>query len=219
MDTPTRILTSVGRLVGLLGKETFLDRKKNHISLNRRSMKMSSTNKERYLTTGEDIKNLLARCKKCNSITDGGKNIVFHAELPNLNIAMKNKVAVIVNTADGEQVGHWFLLTCFRNLKTANAKCFIVDTLGQVKKEPNIMKNVKLFCRNNHFTLLNYNLKIQRSDSLACGYLVLFFLFKFSIMSLNEFLSLKRVMTRQSINTNEKIALKATKNHFRINSL
>ena len=214
---PTRILTSVGKLVGLLEKPFFW--KKKIFSLCHRSMKMSSTNKKKYLTTGEDIKDLLTRCKKCHSITDGGKNIVFHTELSNLNIAMKNKVAVIVNTTNGEQVGHWFLLACFRNLKTTNAKCFLVDTLGQVKKEPNIMKNVELFCRNNHFTFLNYNLKIQKSDSLACGYLVLFFLFKFSILSLNEFLSLKRVMTRQSINTNEKIALKATKNHFRINSL
>ena len=172
---------------------------------------MSSTREKRFLTTGGDIENLLTRCKKCYSITNNGEYVIFHQKLPTLIIPIKNKVALIVNTTKENRVGHWFILVIFKN-----AKLSLCDGLGQVKKEPLIMKNIEIFCKNNNLIFFNYNLKIQTSKSLACGYLILFFLFKFSILSLNGFLSLKRVMIRQSVHTNEKVALKSAKNHFRI---
>ena len=176
-----------------------------------------STRGDRFLTTGGDIEKLLTRCKKCYSITNNGKYVIFHTELPNLIIPNRKKVALIVNTTRQNQIGHWFLLIIFKNSR--NSQLFLCDGLGRVEKEPRVMKNIELFCKNNNLIFHNYNLKIQTSKSLACGYLILFFLFKFSILSLNGFLSLKRIMIRQSVRTNEKIALKSAKQHFRILSL
>ena len=46
---------------------------------------------KRYLTTGNDIQNALSRCKQCYSMTNQGKYVLFHTQLPHITIAKKKK--------------------------------------------------------------------------------------------------------------------------------
>ena len=101
-----------------------------------------STRENKFLTTGEDLEKLLARCKTCYNITNNGNYVLFHTKLPNIIIPQKKKIALIINTKDeteSEGLGHWFTLVIYKN-----SKLFLCDGLGQVRNEPNIIKNINL---------------------------------------------------------------------------
>ena len=180
-------------------------------------MKMSNREKK-FLTTGRDLQQLLARCQTCNKLTNYGNYILFHSRLTDLIIPRKNKIVLIINSkAEGETEGisHWFCLCKF----PSSNFLFICDGLGIVKNNLLIMKSIEQFCKNNQLTYLHYLLRLQVVQSLQCGYNALFYVYKVSTLSLKSFLALKKVMNQHSIHTNQQIALKAVKKHFRIVTL
>ena len=171
-----------------------------------------SEEENRFLTTGEDIRRLLSRCKTCFSITNNGNYVIFHTKLSELIIPKRNKISLIINSEENENiVGHWFSLIIYNN-----KRIFLCDGLDQVRKEPHVLKNIKLFCTNNNLILSSFSVRLQLKSSKKCGFLSLFWTYKLSILSLKAFINLRTVMVQQSIYSNETRAIKLVKKHFGI---
>ena len=169
------------------------------------------------LTTGEDIRKLLAKCPTCYSITNNGNYVIFHSKLPQLIITdNRPKIALIVNTATSHRViGHWFSLIFF----SSGRKLFLCDGLDQARKDSQVLKNIKIFCENNNLAFSLYRVRLQLESSLTCGYIAIWWVYKLSVSSLKSFMNLRRIMLQQSIYSNEKRVLKTAKKHFQINAL
>ena len=179
-------------------------------------------NETQYLTTGEDIRKLLSKCDTCYSITNNGNYVIFHTKLPQIILPFnKVKIGLIVNTASTEKVlGHWFTLNLYLSSGlNKNRYCYCCDGLNQVRKEPHVLKNIKIFCRNNNVTFSWYPIRLQRVRSLRCGYIAIWFIYQLSILSLRSFIELRKILSRHSLHFNEKRVLTGVKKHFQINSL
>ena len=177
-----------------------------------------SEQENQFLTTGEDIRKLLTRCKKCYSITNNGNYVIFHTKLLELIIPKKKKIGIIVNSqADERLVGHWFTICVYQ--ERGERHCYLADGLDQIRKEPEILKNIKSFCTNNHLTFSSISVRLQLKSSKKCGFIALFWIFQLSISSLNAFKNLRKIMIQQSIHSNEARALRLVKKHFKIISL
>ena len=172
---------------------------------------------KRYLTTGNDIQNALSRCKQCYSMTNQGKYVLFHTQLPHITIAKKKKkLGFIINTEENSNfLGHWFTILVY-----SGKVAVLADSLCMVEKEkPQVMANIQLFCKQNHLSFMSISHQIQQKHSLSCGFLALHWIASASKLTLHALMSLKQVLVKHSVRTNEKIALKFAQKHFKLHIL
>ena len=185
-----------------------------------RSIEMSLANaterEKRYLTTGNDIQNALSNCKLCYKITNQGDYVIFHTKLPSIIIPKnKRKMGFIVNSEENPSViGHWFSLIIFGHFLVLCDSLCIIE-----KQKPNVMKNIMIFCDQNHLKFLSLSIQIQQRKSLKCGFLSLNWIARASTLKLSSFISLKKVLMKHSVRRNEKLALEFAKKHFKIKTI
>ena len=178
---------------------------------------MASSSEETInITTGQDIANLISKCSKCTSITNGGNYITSFTHLKELIIPEWSKVAIVVNTEEdfSLNVGHWIVLTVFLG-EVSGRHLILCDGLNETEtKAPKVMQAIKHFCQLNRLTYTNLNLRCQLQTSQTCGFISLFFLAKASMMSLDSFILLRNTMKRNSVHTNEEVAINFVKLHY-----
>jgi hypothetical protein len=176
---------------------------------------MDAGNECRFITNVTDLQTALKNCKRCNNITMNGRFIYSHEHLSILDITRckKKKIAIIINSeSDPSLLGHW--VVCLVSHK------FLLFLDGQQQifsKRNDVMSNIYSFCNRNSLKFINLKFNIQKNNSFKCGFVVLFFIAKFSILSFQSFLALKHVLNNNSISTNEKYILMFVKRHFHIN--
>ena len=119
----------------------------------------------KHLTTGLDLKLILASCKKCLNTINNGKNIITQSELPflNVHVTSNNPIGFIVHTpstSNLSDVGHW------SSILISNTKTLIIcDGLDYVTKHPQFMANVKKFAKNNGLVIVNSDVRCQEKNS------------------------------------------------------
>ena len=177
-----------------------------------------------HLTTGNDLSTIISNCTKCSVAIDHGENIVCHDQLPFLKIHKKyqfsqKQKALIVNSSNSQfeqnsndSIGHWFVL-----LLSSNKTIYMCDGLGYIKTRTDVMDNIKKFCRINKHKFLDVKIRAQTSNSNNCGLIATFWIAKFTTMEPKQFNQFLKVLQRNSIQTNEKIALKCVQKHFHVN--
>ena len=142
-------------------------------------------------------------------------NLMSHEHLLNLDItkSKKQKLALIVNSEnDASVVGHWFVILIWKK--------YAIFADGQQKLSSNrgdVMSHIRKFCSKNSLKFINQKLKIQNNNSFKCGFIALFLVAKFSILSFKSFLALRGILNNNSISSNEKFIINFVKRHFRIN--
>lgn len=156
--------------------------------------------------SGEDIKNILEKCRICFNITSRGKHIYSIFEILSLVLPRSKKTAIIINTHD-----HWLSLLIFNN-----KFCLIVDSLNEVQNWPDVMTCISTFCKNNHLKMFLFKCKFQLDSTQICGSLVCYTIYKFSMLSFLGFLKLRETFSQNSISTNERAMMRKVHQHFKI---
>ena len=178
---------------------------------------MAASSKEKInITTGQDIANLISTCSKCTNITNGGNYITSYIHLKELVVPKQSKVAIVVNSEEdfSENVGHWIVLVVFLG-GVSGRHLILCDGLNETEtKAPKVMQAIRHFCQLNSLTYTNLDLRCQLQTSQTCGFISLFFLAKASIMSLDSFILLRNTMKRNSVHTNEEVAINFVKSHY-----
>jgi len=161
------------------------------------------------LTNSRDLKTLMLSCKTCSSATQHGRNIIHHSILPHKRIRTGKLCALIVNTKSPlESVGHWFCLLKFNNVFT------LVDGVGYTLNRPDVMNNIKKFCRLNNSSLYTMKLRFQKTSSFKCGFLAMAIIAKYHSIPSKQFHNLENILKRNSITFNEKFLLDFCQKHF-----
>ena len=170
--------------------------------------------KQSNVTSAEDLRRMLHKCKKCWQITANGHAIKAYDELQHIRLKDKRRNhCIIVNTLDSynnkDYVGHWF------NVLVYNKQIAVVcDGLNTVKQMPEVWSAVKLFCLNNQLEIHYFSTRYQLKRSDICGYLACFFASKCHNSTLSSLRSLKKLFNRNSIKTNEKYIVNRLKHHL-----
>ena len=143
-------------------------------------------NKEKFITSDQDLKNIFNSCKSCAKITDSGNLIVSYNKLLDLHLPFQQKICIIINTNNSARndVGHWFLIALNRNIHQA----FIYDSLDSLHdKNPLALRAAKQFCKLNNFLYTIIHCPTQKQSSLNCGYVIAYFVHVFHNSNLNHF--------------------------------
>ena len=168
------------------------------------------------ITSTKDLRNILSNCNKCQKITLNGKLIIPHSQLPKLllkQLGKKDKYCIITNNKlQGEGIGHWFSI--FTNTRTNQA--FLLNGLNTVNLERKVQTNIKLFCKRNNLQLIDLSFPYQSKNSLKCGQLACFMVFKAHSVSVKGFLAFRKMMLNNSDKTNELYMIKKMKKHFKL---
>ena len=177
--------------------------------------RMDIIQEQQYITNIFQLKDALNKCPKCKKLTMNGDLIMSHEHLVNLDITKikKKKLALIINSEnDASIIGHWFVILIWKK--------YAIFADGQQKLFSNredVMLHIRRFCSKNSLKFINQKLKIQKNRSFKCGFIALFLVAKFSILSFKSFLALRAILNNNSISSNEKFILNFVKRHFRIN--
>ena len=98
-----------------------------------------------WVTTDEELRTVLKRCRYCSNCTNKGENIVSYEKLNTVKINKKTNNCIVINTAkSGSQsrLGHWI---CLFIGKTGQALLF--DSLNTIyKSNPLVCSKIKSFC-------------------------------------------------------------------------
>ena len=168
------------------------------------------------VTSTKDLRNIISNCNKCQKITLNGRLIMPHSKLLKLDLKQfkrKNKYCIITNTKlQGEGIGHWFLI--FINKQTNQA--FLLNGLSTVNFDKKIKDNIKLFCKKNNLQLIDLSFSYQTQNSLKCGLLACYMVFKTHSVSVKKFLAFRQMMLNNSDKTNECYMIKQMKKHFKL---
>ena len=185
--------------------------------------------KYKNATSKTDLCNILSKCTFCYNSTKNGDLIIAHTELPNifLNNSKKGKkksINLLVNTKSADDqinnnnqepyiIGHWFLINVA--LDRHQPKATICDSINDIAKDPTVMANIDVFCSNNSLKLYDLNEKYQNDFSDYCGYISIGIIsYLHDTKKINKILTLKKIFQRNSVKSNEKIALKMYEKHF-----
>ena len=142
---------------------------------------MPFTSKQ-LITTDKDLEKYMKKIPKTWEFTNKGTFIIPYDNLLTLKhdfFLKKKKIAIVLNSIHSQEIqttGHWILLAL--DLRSNDRKCLLVDSLANVYKKKKDLKNViDTFCDTHHLSLTFFNLKCQNSQSLSCGFFLIFFLF------------------------------------------
>ena len=164
-----------------------------------------------YLTNGVDLHRLISSCKSCLQYINNGRNIRCHDELPHLLIPgnRTERSAYLINTKRPfDYSGHWICLFKFNRL------ILLCDGLDYAITRPDVMHNIRKFCRLNDCRLSVMRLRSQQKESSKCGFLSMAYLSKYHSMSLRHFYTMQNVFKRNSIRSNENMLIAFAQTHF-----
>lgn len=165
------------------------------------------------ITTDHDITSLLQSCSACKRHTHNATFVLTHTQLPEVhlrNIRQRN-IGLIVNSESSNRLGHWFTLLVY-----GGRFLLVCDGLCKALKMGDVKLNINRFCIINNLVLRDLNFRCQRSDSLKCGYIALFFIARASLLRYNPFLNTIQMLKHYSIPLREEYIFRYVKRHFTI---
>ena len=170
---------------------------------------------DRFLTTSEDIKRTLKNCFFCTKLTNNTSFIMTDIEFASFKLPLDRKKAFFFLFVHNDQtrVGHWISVAIYRQ----NTTCLLIDPLNSTPRTTILY--TRLFCRLNSLKLHFFNTLFQGSASRTCGYLNMYFCSRVSLLPLNKILSLKSVINKHTIESNELLMLRYVQTHFKIKLL
>lgn len=171
-----------------------------------------------FITSKIDLTRILSKCPKCLYSTQNGEFILSYNLLSSIKLEnYKNRTAfnfIINSSQDDNEVGHW------ANLVVIKKKIlFFLDGLGQMRHNIEIMNSIRAFAKNNNLKLFSFNVRYQLKDSKKCGLLACFIVHKSAHNpSISWFLNLRKILSRNSVSTNEHFMISSVRKHFKLNS-
>ena len=173
------------------------------------------TNKK-WITTDENIKNLLKQCKQCFASTLNGNLVLPYNKLETLNVS-KLKYTLILNTNSSDNVtgsvGHWLVY----HVNVLSKLSIIHDSLNEIERcHQDVLLQIRLFCKKNNLKLIILGLVTQRKENLNCGLHSLWFTHKCHGYNSNALLKLKKVFAPYSVNERERYIMNETLSIFKI---
>ena len=168
------------------------------------------------VTSTRDLRRILSNCNECQKITLNGRLIIPHSQLPNLDLKLlnrRNKYCVTTNTKlQGEGIGHWFSIFINKNTNQA----FLLNGLTSMNLGRKVKANIRVFCKKNNLQLIDLSFSYQTQNSLKCGLLACYMVFKTHSVSVKKFLAFRQMMLNNSDKTNECYMIKQMKKHFKL---
>jgi hypothetical protein len=156
-----------------------------------------------FITTNNDIKNLLGSCMSCLATTNNGENVLTKDFLlKNTKYKIhRNKTCFVINTLnswDTQETGHWVTL-CI-DWRTNSA--VIANSLRIIPKDT--IKTINDWCaiHNLNITLLNFG--SQAINSLNCGFHSKYFVHTFHLHGLNALFVIKKIFSKFAPSTIER---------------
>ena len=163
------------------------------------------------MTNGKDLKTLIRSCKKCSELTKNGDNVISHSELKTTYLPnSRKKHGFIVNSSsDPSKFGHWFSI-----IVSPSSDVYLCDGLDYIRKLPDVMNSINQFCIINNCSLKVLPILCQQNNTSVCGYISLYFIARFSTMSVRNFCNLAKIFRNNSIKTNESIVMRYVQLHY-----
>ena len=169
------------------------------------------------ITSADDLRQMLHKCRKCWRMTVNGSMIKSYDELYHVHIKKNiQNCAIIVNTLAISDVshsplavGHWFNILIY-NKQFA----FICDGLNKVRQMPEVWRAIEVFCINNRLKIHYFTARYQLKNSDLCGYLACYFVSKCHNSTFRALLSLKKLLNNNAIKTNQRYIVTALKRHL-----
>ena len=165
---------------------------------------------DHWITTNEEIKNILKNCSQCWNSTLNGRLILPYNEIGSFPLQQKTQT-FIINAhnehneehpkKDGNNViGHWILLSFDKTAQTA----ILFDPLNSLKKlHPHVSHFLETYCKNLKFQLKFLNVKTQANQSKACGFHVIWMTHKCHNLNVHGVIELSHISNTHSILNNE----------------
>lgn len=166
------------------------------------------------ITSTTDLQNILSNCKECQKITLEGKLILPHSELPNIKLKkLGRRIKYCLTVCSKRQgIGHWFTIITDNQTK----KAFLLNGLRTVHFNEVLKANINLFCKINNLKLVDLSFPYQKKESLNCGRLAMFMVYKAHSTSTKKFLAFRKMMLNNNDTTNEIHMIKEMKKHFKL---
>ena len=182
-------------------------------------MAINKYNDDKYLSTDQDIRTILAKCKTCYRTNNYGKLIFLMNELMQHHVETQHpKMSIFLNTQSSQDqtgpiasIGHWMLL-CY-DIRSSR-KCFILDSLSNL--DQNAKTNINTFCKNNRLDPYYYSARYQNITSKSCGFLSLFMHYQFSHNNLRTLLKIRRSIQSSPVKHVEDAMMKRMAKHYNI---
>ena len=168
--------------------------------------KMYSFSDKRQRLTRVQIHSILRRCPQCYSLSNNAKNIVSYEDLSAFTFGHLKKTVFFINANE-----HWILVAIF-----PGRQCLVADPLDIVKKWPDVIHSITLFCRKNRLELFYFDFRFQRDNTQICGYLCLWMTAKISQLSFLNVLRLKSTLSQHRVSTNERGMMYSVYKHFHL---
>ena len=168
----------------------------------------------KYLTTNEDIRAILKRCKRCLKTSGDGNFILLLDELHDYRINMnpQSKMSLFINTQKSNEttleIGHWILLCC------KGRKCIVLNSLQETDQRTKLY--IETFCRNNKLTSHYFSARYQDKTSKSCGFLCLFMHSQFTHNNLHSLYKMRHSILTTPVKYVEAAMIKKVSKHFRI---
>lgn len=173
--------------------------------------RFASTN---FITSTNNLRDILKRCKKCYKITMNASLImpiesVSETRLPKVRF---QKYFLLANFKTGENLGHWVGIAVFPHEKL----CVIIDPGNRYRDYPIVVSHIQNFCKLNKLNIFDYATKFQQDSSFICGQLCTFFCAKIHLYSFQELLNFRDVIKSYTISSNEENMMSFVQKHFDI---
>ena len=169
----------------------------------------------RYVTSSEDLKNILARCKKCYKLTLQASLILPIESLGEMMLPknhQKKFYAIVHVKSKQSSLGHWISLSCYLTEK----KAVIIDPSNKYRFSNSTVHYIRLFCQKNHLSEINYAVQLQSPHSLACGQICVAMCGKTHNSSIQQILNVRKLIKTYSVAFNEHHLISYAKKHFAI---
>ena len=177
-------------------------------------MANGKTNEDSYITSKNDLMEILSGCNRCFNSTLKGALVISHKQLPHISLNYLSKLknlCLIIHSGTNNETAHWFNLVIY-NRKTV----LLCDGLNQIKTNQEIMSNIASFCRTNRLVFHDFKLRYQTKTSKKCGYLACFFAYKLTSSTFHNFLKFQRMLVQNSVATNEQFMMQRVISHFNL---
>ena len=172
-------------------------------------------NETTYITSTNELHEIIQRCPKCKHATLNGTFIIpFHhltAILLKKYHNQKNFCLILNSEIGSHKVGHWFSIIIYQK-----KYAILCDGLNEIKFNTQIMQYIKHFCSINNLKLIDLSCKYQQIQSKKCGYLALGMVLFSHKFTFKNFLKFKKIFKKNSTETNENYIFKLTKKHFNL---
>ena len=172
----------------------------------------------KYITTIDNLRDILQKCTLCNKLTLNGSLIMPCDKLSTIKLPnnKQKKYFLIIHVPSRSEsnnfLGHW--LGCCINTQTK--QCLLVDSANVVPSQTGTMHYISNFCNANRLTLLNFNLMFQDKSNVLCGQYQLYICSIFSKRSLRQTLNLKYMLQKYNLKKLAYFIIQQVERHFHI---